>query len=75
MNNFRCILKQKCGSRFGMRGVNTHNTCQTPRTLRTGVISRIVSGTNKTILRDRLGKHLETVEDLPTLDSADSEWD
>ena len=31
-----------------MRGVNTHNKFQTPRTLRTGVMSRIVSGTNKT---------------------------
>ena len=48
MNNFRRILKQKCGSRSRMRGVNTHNKFQTPRTLRTGVMSRIVSGTNKT---------------------------
>ena len=38
MNNFRRILKQKCGSRSRMRVVNMHNTFQTPRTLRTEVI-------------------------------------
>ena len=48
MNNFRRILKQKCDSRSRMRGVNTHNKFQTPSTRRTGVISRKVSGTNKT---------------------------
>ena len=48
MNNFRRILKQKCDSRSRMRRVNTHNIFQTPRTIRTGVMSRIVSGTNKT---------------------------
>ena len=48
MNNFLRILKQKCGSRSRMRGANTHNKSQGPRTLRTGFISRIVSGTNKT---------------------------
>ena len=47
-SNFRRILKQKCGSRSRMRGVKTHDKFQTPRTLRTGVTSRIVSGTNKT---------------------------
>ena len=48
MNNFLRILKQKCGSRSRMRWANTHNKSQGPRTLRTEVISRIVSGTNKT---------------------------
>ena len=38
MNNFRRMLKQKCDSRSRMRGVNTHNTLQSPRTLRTEVI-------------------------------------
>ena len=38
MNNFRRILKQKCGSRSRVRGVNTHNKLQTPSTLRTEVI-------------------------------------
>ena len=35
MNNLRRIFKQKCGSRSRMRGVNIHNTFQTPRSLRT----------------------------------------
>ena len=48
MNHFRRILKQKCGSRSHMRVANTHNKLQAPRTLRTEVTSRIVSGTNKT---------------------------
>ena len=48
MNNFRRILKPKCDSRSRMRVVNTHNKFQAPRTLRTEVTSRIVSGTNKT---------------------------
>ena len=48
MNHFRRILKQKCGSRSHMRVANTHNKFQTPRILRTGVMGRIVSGTNKT---------------------------
>ena len=38
MKNFRQRLFLKCGSRSRMRGVNTHNKFQTPRTLRTGVI-------------------------------------
>ena len=48
MNNFYRILNQKCGSRSRMKGVNTHEKFQTPSTLRTGVMSRRVSGTNKT---------------------------
>ena len=48
MINFRQRLKQKCGSRSRMSRVNTHNKFQTPSTRRTGVMSRIVSGTNKT---------------------------
>ena len=38
MNNFRRILRQKCGSRFSMSGFNTHNKFQAPRTRRTDVI-------------------------------------
>ena len=38
MNNFHRILNKKCGSRSRMKGVNTHDKCQTPRTLRTEVI-------------------------------------
>ena len=48
MNTFRRILKQKWGSRSRMTPVITHNKFQTPSTPRTGVTSRIVSGTNKT---------------------------
>ena len=43
-NNFRWILKQKCGSRSRMRPVNTRDKFQTPRTLTTGVTSRIKVG-------------------------------
>ena len=38
MNNFHRILKQKCGSRSGMRVVNTMTNFRPYRTLRTEVI-------------------------------------
>ena len=52
MKNFRKILKQKCGSRFRKRGVNTHNKFQAPRTVRTRVMGQRVSGTNKTLKKN-----------------------
>ena len=61
MNNFHLILKQKCGGRSRMRGINTHDKFQTPRTLRTGVMSRKVSGTNKTKKIVKLKKNMWSV--------------